>query len=71
MVTISGSTAMLPGVDELAEIVTRNACDGQLPATLPVHYGDDDGLVIGTAVVTRDGEGLLVTMRIGPGGGAP
>ena len=56
-------------MDEWAEIVTRNAFDGKLPATLPVHWGGDDGPVIGEAEVTADGDGLAVTMRTGPESG--
>jgi hypothetical protein len=51
-------------MDEWAEIVTREALDGALPATVPVHWGGEGGPVIGTAEVSQDGDGLSVVMRI-------
>jgi hypothetical protein len=63
-VTGPGSTRIVGTMDEWAEIVTRNAFDGKLPATLPVHWGSEDGPVIGTAEVTGDDAGLAVVMRI-------
>lgn len=47
------------------EIISRDALDGTLPATLPVRWGGDDGPVIGRADVTSDETGLHAVIRFG------
>jgi hypothetical protein len=51
--------------EDWEEIIARDAFDGMLPATLPVHWGGGDGPVIGRADVTRDESGLRAVIRIG------
>lgn len=52
--------------DEWTEVITQDAFGGTLPATVPVHWGGDDGPVIGQANITRAEDGLAVSMHIGP-----
>lgn len=51
--------------DDWAEIITRDALDGTLPAVLPVHWGGDDGPVIGRADVTQDETGVRAVITFG------
>ena len=51
--------------DDWAEIITRDAFDGTLPATLPVHWDGADGPVIGRADVTEDETGLHAVISFG------
>jgi hypothetical protein len=51
--------------EDWPEIIERDAFDGTLPATLPVHWDGPDGPVIGRADVTRDESGLHAVIRIG------
>ena len=55
----------MSGPDGWEEIITRDALDGTLPATLPVYWGGEDGPVIGRADVTRDESGLRAVITLG------
>ena len=55
----------MSGPEDWAEIVTADALNGTLPATLPVHWGGDVGPPDDRAVVTRDETGLHAVIRIG------
>ncbi len=51
--------------EDWAEIIAADAFGGTLPATLPVHWGDGDGPVIGRADVTQDETGVHARITFG------